>query len=62
MSTVWKDTCGYAKHQRCSLGIYSMIVLSSSYDIIMDYAINPPVHVKNVFDGHNETNKFYLKE
>ena len=39
-----------------------MIVLSSSYGIIMDRAINAPVHINNVVDGINATDKRYLKE
>ena len=38
-----------------------MTVLSSSYGVIMDRAINAPVHGKNVVDGLNATNKRYLK-
>ena len=39
-----------------------MTVLSSSYGIIMDHAINAPGHGKNVVDGINTTDKPYLKE
>ena len=39
-----------------------MAVLSYSYGIIMDIAINAPGHGKNVVDGINATYKCYLKE
>ena len=39
-----------------------MIVLSSSYVIIMHRAINATGHRKNVVDGLNTTDKRYLKK
>ena len=57
MSTVWEDTTGCAKQYRCALDIYLMTVLSSSYGIIMDCAINASVHVKNSVDEINATEK-----
>ena len=62
MSTVWEDTYGYAKQYRCALAIYLITVLSSSYDIITDCAINEPGHRNNVVDGLNAIEKRYLKE
>ena len=61
MSTVWEDTDGCAKKYRCALTIYLMTLLSSSYGIIMDHAMNPPGHGNNVVDGLNATDKNYLK-
>ena len=61
MSTVWEDTDGLAKKYRCYLTIYLMNVLSSSYGIIMDQAMNAPGHGNNVVDGLNATRKRYLK-
>ena len=61
MSTVWEDTNGCAKQYKCALAIYLMIVLSSSYGIIMDHEINAPGHGKNFVDGLNLTEKYYLK-
>ena len=60
MSAVWEDIYGCAKQDMCALDIYLMTVLSSSYGIIMDRAINTPVHVKYVVDGINATDKCYL--
>ena len=62
MPIVWEDTDGCAKQYRWALSIYLMTVLSSSYGIIMDHAINAPGHLKNVFDVLNATDKRYLKE
>ena len=38
-----------------------MTVLSSSYGIIMNCAINSPGHGKNIVDGLNSTDKRYLR-
>ena len=62
MSTVCKDNDGCAKIYMFALGIYSITVLSSSYGIIMDRAVNVPSHRKNVSDGPNAMDKYYLKE
>ena len=58
MSTVWEDTGGCAKKYRCTLAIYLMTVLSSSYGIIIDRAINAPGHGNNFVDGLNATEIF----
>ena len=39
-----------------------MTVLSSSYGIIMDSAVNAPGHGNNVVDGLNAIEKYYLKK
>ena len=46
---------------RCALDMYLITVISSSYGIIMDCAINVPGHGNNVVGGLNTTNKCYLK-
>ena len=45
----------------CALDRYLMTVLSSSYDFIIYFAINAPVHENNVVDGLNETVNVILK-
>ena len=62
MSKVWEYTNGCAKQYICDLAIYLMAVLSSSYGIIINFAINAPGHGNNVFDGINATYNRYLKE
>ena len=61
MLTLWEYTDGFAKKYRCYLTIYLMNVLSSSYGIIMDQAMNTPGHGNNVVDGLNATRNLYLK-
>ena len=62
MSTVWEDTDGCAKKYMCALTIYLMTVLSSSYGIMMDRAVNAPCHGKNVVDGLNSMEKFIRRK
>ena len=61
ISIVWEDTDGCAKQYRWALSIYLMTVLSSSYGIIMNRAIDVLGHGKNFIDGINATDKRYLK-
>ena len=61
VSKLWEDTDGCTKKYRFALDIYLMNVLSSSYGIIMDHAINEPGHGNNFVDGLNATDKRYLK-
>ena len=61
MSTVWEYTDGCAKQYRCALDIYLMNMLSYSYGIVMDCAINAPGHEKNEVYGINLTDKINLK-
>ena len=55
MPTVWEYNYGCSNKYRRVLATYLMTVLSSSYGIIMDRAINAPGHEKNVVDGLNAT-------
>ena len=62
MSTVWENTDGCAKQYMCTLDIYLMTVLSSSYVIIMDRAINAPCHGKMLLmDSMQRTNVIWSK-
>ena len=61
VSTVWEDTNFCAKKYICALDIYLITVLSSSYSIIMDCAINAPGLWNNAVDIINATKIFYLK-
>ena len=62
MPTVWDDHNSCSKQYICALAIYLMTVLSSSYGIITNRAINSSVQGNNVVDGLNATEKNYLKE
>ena len=55
MTILWKYTNGCAKQYSCALDIYLITVISSSYGIIMDRAINLLCHGNHVFDGLNTT-------
>ena len=61
ISILRKDTYYCSHKYRCALDIYLMTVLSSSYGIIMDSAINSPVHENNIIDEINAMYKHYLK-
>ena len=61
MSKLWEDTDGFDKQYGCALDIYLMTLLSSSYGIIMNPAINAPVCGKNYVYGINATYKSYLR-
>ena len=62
MSVVWEDTAGCAKQYVCALSKYLITLLSCSYGIIVDRAINAPGHRNNVVDGLNATYRGYLKD
>ena len=59
MSTVWEDIDGGTNQYKRALPIYLMTVLSSSYGIIMDHAINTTGYVNNFVDGINATEKLF---
>ena len=61
VSILWEDTNGYANKYRCDLSIYLITVLSSSYGIIMNPAINEPGHGKSIVDVLNAADKPYLE-
>ena len=61
MSTVWEETVGCAHQYRCDLAIHLVTVLSSSYGIIMDHAINSPVNGNNFVVGLNATDMLHLR-
>ena len=62
MSTVLEDTNVVPRNIGVIFSIYLMTILSSSYGIIMDRAINTPHHRNRVVDGIDETDNHYLKE
>ena len=50
---MWDQTDGCAKHYRCSIAYYLMSYLSTSYQIVLDEAVDPPCYGKDVVDGFN---------
>ena len=57
---MWDQTDGCAKQYRCSIAYYLMSCLSTSYQIVLDRAVDTPGHGKDVVDGFNAVQKRYL--
>ena len=57
---MWYQTDGCAKQYRCSIAYYLMSCLSTSYQIVLDRAVDTPVHGKDVVDVFNAVQKRYL--
>ena len=57
---MWDQTDGCAKRYRCSIAYYLMFYLSSSYQIVLDRAVDTPGHGRDVVDGFNAVQKQYL--
>ena len=57
---MWDQTDGWAKQYRFSIAYYLMSYLSTSYQIILDRAVDTPGHEKDVVDGFNAFHKRYL--
>ena len=57
---MWDQKDGCAKQYRCSIAYYLMSYLSTSYQIILDIAVDTPGHGKDVVDGFNSVQKRYL--
>ena len=57
---IWDQTDGCAKQYRCSIAYYLISYLSTSYQIVLDRAVDTPGHGKDVVDGFNAVQKLYL--
>ena len=57
---MWDQTYGCTKQYRCSIAYYLMSYLSTSYQIVLDRAVDTPGHGKDVVDGFNAVHKRYL--
>ena len=57
---MWDLTDGCAKQYRCSIAYYLMSYLSTSYQIVLDRAVDTPDHGKYVVDDFNAVQKQYL--
>ena len=57
---MWDQTDGCAKQYRCSISYYLMSYLSTSYQLVLDRAMNTPGNEKDVVDGFNAVKKLYL--
>ena len=58
--TIWDQIDGCAKQYRWSIVYYLMSYLSTSYQIVLDRAVDTPGHGKDVVDGFNAVQKRYL--
>ena len=58
--TMWYQAGGCAKQYRCYIVYYLMSFLSKPYKIVIDRAVDTPVHGKYVVDGFNDVQKQYL--
>ena len=58
--TVWDQTYGCAKQYRCSIAYYLMYYLSTSYQIVLDRAVDTPGHGNDIVNGFNAVQKRYL--
>ena len=57
---MWDKTDGCAKQYMCSIGYYLMSYLSTSYQIVLDRAVDTPGNEKDVGDDFNAAQKRYL--
>ena len=57
---MWDQTDGCAKQYKCSIAYYLMSYLSTSYQIVLDRAVDTPGHGRDVLGGFNAVQKLYL--
>ena len=57
---MWDQKYGCAKQYRCSIAYYLVSYLSTSYQIVLDRAVDTPGHGKDLVDGFNAVQKQYL--
>ena len=57
---MWDQTDVCAKQYRCSIAYYLMSYLSTSYQIVLDRAVDTPGHGKDVVDGFIAVQKCYI--
>ena len=54
---MWDQTDGCAKHYRCSIAYHLMSYLPTSYQTVLDRAVDTPGHGKDVVGGFNAVHK-----
>ena len=57
---MWDQTDACTKQYRCFIAYYLMYYLSTSYQIVVDRAVDTLGHGKDVVDGFNAVHKRYL--
>ena len=58
--TIWDQTDVCTKNYRCPIAYYLKSYLSTSYQIVIDRAVDTPGHGKDVVDGFNDVQKRHL--
>jgi hypothetical protein len=56
------NTDGCAKQYRCATALYLLSAISTKFGLTIDRAIGAPGHGKDLVDGLNACDKFYLKK
>ena len=54
---IWDDTDGCAQHYICATAINLLLILSQSFNIIINLRISAPGYARDVVDGLNATDK-----
>ena len=57
---MWYQTDGCTEQYRCPNSYYTMYLISKSYQIFLDRAVDTPGNGKGVVDGFNAAQKKYL--
>ena len=60
LSTIRENNDGFAKQYICASALYLMSVMSKCYSIIIDRVISATGHGKEVFNGLNAIDNFYI--
>ena len=60
LSTIWKNTDGWAEQYRCATVLYLLSILSHSYYIIIDCGVFIPGHVQDGAYGLNATDNNFV--
>ena len=60
LSKIWENTDGCAEQYICVYALYRMSVMSQCYSIIIDQGIGAPGNGKEVVDGLNAVDKWYM--
>ena len=60
LSIIWENTDGCAEQYICAISLYLMSFLSQRHSIIFDWGISAPIHGKEVVDGLNSIDKWYM--
>ena len=60
MSKIWENSEGCAEQYRRSPALYPMSLMSQCYSFIIDRGKSAPGHGKEIVDGLNAIDKYYI--